>query len=285
MSRAGRVDAHHHLWDPGRRAYPWMDESVAAIRRPFGVADLDAAAGPEGFEATIAVQAVSSVEETEELLDAAAAPGRMAGVVGWVDLADPEVAATLAALRARPGGRSLVGVRHQVHDEPDPDWLLRDQVLEGLAAVAGAGLVYDLLVRERELPAARVVAERLPELTLVVDHLAKPRIREGAMEPWTGGLAALARHPNVACKVSGLVTEADWTAWTPAQLVPYVAHAAEVFGPERLLFGSDWPVCLLAAGYAEVVAAATEALGRAGLGPAEREAVLGANARRLYRLP
>jgi L-fuconolactonase len=151
--------------------------------------------------------------------------------------------------------------------------------------VADAGLVYDLLVRERELPAARVVAERLPELTLVVDHLAKPRIREGAMEPWAGGLAALARHPNVACKVSGLVTEADWRAWTPAQLVPYVAHAAEVFGPERLLFGSDWPVCLLAAGYAEVVAAATEALGRAGLGPAEREAVLGANARRLYRLP
>jgi L-fuconolactonase len=285
VSRAGRVDAHHHLWDPGRRAYPWMDESVAAIRRPFGVADLDAAAGPEGFEATIAVQAVSSVEETEELLDAAAVPGRVAGVVGWVDLADPEVAATLAALRARPGGRSLVGVRHQVHDEPDPDWLLRDQVLEGLAAVADAGLVYDLLVRERELPAARVVAERLPELTLVVDHLAKPRIREGAMEPWAGDLAALARHPNVACKVSGLVTEADWTAWTPAQLVPYVAHAAEVFGPERLLFGSDWPVCLLAAGYAEVVAAATEALDRAGLGPAEREAVLGANARRLYRLP
>jgi L-fuconolactonase len=281
----GRVDAHHHLWDPGRRAYPWMDESVAAIRRPFGVADLDAAAGPEGFEATIAVQAVSSLEETEELLDVAATSGRVAGVVGWVDLADPEVAATLAALRDRPGGRALVGVRHQVHDEPDPDWLLRDRVLDGLATVAAAGLVYDLLVRERELPAARVVAERLPELTLVVDHLAKPRIREGAMEPWAGDLAALARHPNVACKVSGLVTEADWTAWTPAQLVPYVAHATEVFGPERLLFGSDWPVCLLAAGYAEVVAAATEALDRAGLSPAEREAVFGANAHRLYRLP
>jgi L-fuconolactonase len=285
VSRTGRVDAHHHLWDPGRRAYPWMDESVAAIRRPFGVADLDAAAGPQGFEETIAVQAVSSLEETEELLDVAAASDRVAGVVGWVDLADPEVAATLATLRARPPGRALVGVRHQVHDEPDPDWLLRDQVLDGLAAVAAAGLVYDLLVRERELPAARAVAERLPELTLVVDHLAKPRIREGAMQPWAGELAALAGHPNVACKVSGLVTEADWTAWTPAQLVPYVAHAAEVFGPERLLFGSDWPVCLLAAGYGEVVAAATEALDRAGLGPAEREAVLGANARRLYRLP
>ena len=285
MNRAGRVDAHHHLWDPGRRAYPWMDESLAAIRRPFGVEDLDAAAGPQGFEATVAVQAVSSVEETEELLAAAAASDRVAGVVGWVDLAGPEVAATLAALRARPGGQALVGVRHQVHDEPDPDWLLRDQVVDGLAAVAAAGLVYDLLVRERELPAARAVAQRLPELTLVVDHLAKPRIREAAMDPWAGELAALARHPNVACKVSGLVTEADWDAWTPTQLVPYVRHAVDVFGPERLLFGSDWPVCLLAAGYDQVVAATAEALERAGLGPAERDLVLGANARRLYRLP
>jgi L-fuconolactonase len=140
-------------------------------------------------------------------------------------------------------------------------------------------------VRERELPAARAVAERLPELTLVVDHLAKPRIREAAMDPWAGELAALARHSNVACKVSGLVTEADWNAWTPTQLIPYVRHAADVFGPERLLFGSDWPVCLLAAAYGEVVAATTEALERAGLGPAEREPVFGANARRLYRLP
>ena len=285
MSRTGRVDAHHHLWDPGRRAYPWMDESVAAIRRPFGPDDLEAAAGPQGFGQTIAVQAVSSVEETGELLDVAATSGRVAGVVGWVDLAGPEVADTLAALRARPGGRALVGVRHQVHDEPDPGWLLRDDVGRGLAAVAAAGLVYDLLVRERELPAARAVARRLPELTLVVDHLAKPRIRDGALEPWAGELAALARQPNVACKVSGLVTEADWDAWTPGQLVPYVRHAAEVFGPDRLLFGSDWPVCLLAAGYAEVVEATVEALDGAGLGPAERDGVLGANAHRLYRLP
>jgi L-fuconolactonase len=285
VSQARRVDAHHHLWDPGRRAYPWMDESVAAIRRPFGIEDLEAAAGPQGFGQTIVVQAVSSVEETEELLAVAAASDRVAGVVGWVDLAGPEVAATLDALRARPGGEALVGVRHQVHDEPDPDWLLRDQVTDGLAAVAAAGLVYDLLVRERELPAARAVAERLPELTLVLDHLAKPRIRQGATEPWAGELAALARHPNVACKVSGLVTEADWNAWTPAQLVPYVRHAAEAFGPERLLFGSDWPVCLLAAGYAEVVAATEEALDRSGVGPAGRDTVFGANARRLYRLP
>jgi L-fuconolactonase len=285
VSQAGRVDAHHHLWDPGRRAYPWMDESVAAIRRPFGVEDLDAAAGPQGFGRTVVVQAVSSVEETEELMAVAAASDRVAGVVGWVDLADPEVAGAIAALRDRPGGQTLVGIRHQVHDEPDPDWLLRDQVTDGLAAVADAGLAYDLLVRERELPAARAVARRLPQLTLVVDHLAKPRIREGVTDPWAGELAALARQPNVACKVSGLVTEADWNAWTPTQLVPYVRHAVEAFGPERLLFGSDWPVCLLAAGYGEVVAATAEALDRAGLAPAEREAVFGANARRLYRLP
>jgi L-fuconolactonase len=285
VSQAERVDAHHHLWDPGRRAYPWMDESVAAVRRPFGVEDLDAAAGPQGFGRTVAVQAVSSVEETEELLAVAAASDRVAGVVGWVDLTDPGVAATLASLRARPGGQALVGVRHQVHDEPDPAWLLREDVGHGLAAVADAGVVYDLLVREQELPAARAVAERLPGLSLVVDHLAKPRIRERAMDPWAGELAALAHHPNVACKVSGLVTEADWDAWTPDQLVPYVRHAAEVFGPERLLFGSDWPVCLLAAGYAEVVVATAEALDRAGLTPAERDAVFGANARRLYRLP
>jgi L-fuconolactonase len=262
-----------------------MDESVAAIRRPFGVEDLDAAAGPQGFGRTVVVQAVSGVEETEELLAVAAASDRVVGVVGWVDLAGPGVASTLAALRAGPGGEALVGVRHQVHDEPDPGWLLRDQVLAGLAAVAAAGLAYDLLVRERELPAARAVAQRLPELTLVVDHLAKPRIREQAMDPWAGELAALARQPNVACKVSGLVTEADWNAWTTSQLVPYVRHAADVFGPERLLFGSDWPVCLLAAGYGEVVAATAGALDRAGVGPAERDAVFGANARRLYRLP
>jgi L-fuconolactonase len=154
-----------------------------------------------------------------------------------------------------------------------------------LLAVAAAGLAYDLLVRERELPAAQAVAERLPELTLIVDHMAKPRIRNGATIPWAAELATLARRPNVACKVSGLVTEADWNAWTPAQLVPYVRHAADVFEPDRLLFGSDWRVCLLAAGYAEVVAATEEALASAGLGAAERAAVFGANARRLYGLP
>jgi L-fuconolactonase len=283
--RRGRVDAHHHLWDPSRRAYPWMDDSLEPIRRRFGPEDLDAAAAPHGVEHTVLVQTVSSVEETEEFLAVAATAARVAGVVGWVELAAPDVAGELTALRAAPGGGTLVGIRHQAHDEPDPGFLLRDDVLRGLAAVADAGLAFDLLVRERELPAARAAVERLPQLGFVVDHLAKPRIREGATAPWAGELAALARFPNVTCKVSGLVTEADWAAWTPAQLVPYVRHAADVFGPERLLFGSDWPVCLLAAGYGEVVAAAEAALEAAGLGPSEREAVFGANARRVYCLP
>ena len=280
-----RVDAHHHLWDPARRAYPWMDERLAPIRRRFGPEDLDAAAGPHGIGQTVVVQTVASVEETKEFLAVAGTGGRVAGVVGWVDLTVADVADAVAALRAAPGGEVLVGIRHQVHDEPDPAWLVHGEVLAGLAAVAEAGLAYDLLVRERELPAARAVAERLPQLGFVLDHLAKPRIREGLVEPWATELRALARLPNVTCKVSGLVTEADWDAWTPEQLVRYVATAADAFGPNRLLFGSDWPVCLLAADYAEVVMAAEQALETAGLDAAERDLVFGANARRVYRLP
>jgi L-fuconolactonase len=280
-----RVDAHHHLWDPARRAYPWMDERLAPFQRHFGPEDLDAAAGPHGIGQTVVVQTVASVEETKEFLAVAGTGGRVAGVVGWVDLTVADVADAVAALRAAPGGEVLVGIRHQVHDEPDPAWLVHGEVLAGLAAVAEAGLAYDLLVRERELPAARAVAERLPQLGFVLDHLAKPRIREGLVEPWATELRALARLPNVTCKVSGLVTEADWDAWTPEQLVRYVATAVAAFGPERLLFGSDWPVCLLAADYAEVVMAAEQALEAAGLDAAERDLVFGANARRVYRLP
>jgi L-fuconolactonase len=262
-----------------------MDERLAPFQRHFGPEDLDAAAGPHGIGQTVVVQTVASVEETKEFLAVAGTGGRVAGVVGWVDLTVADVADAVAALRAAPGGEVLVGIRHQVHDEPDPAWLLHGEVLAGLAAVAEAGLAYDLLVRERELPAARAVAERLPQLGFVLDHLAKPRIREGLVEPWATELRALARLPNVTCKVSGLVTEADWDAWTPEQLVRYVATAADAFGPDRLLFGSDWPVCLLAADYAEVVAAAEQALEAVGLDTAERDLVFGANARRVYRLP
>jgi L-fucono-1,5-lactonase len=172
-----------------------------------------------------------------------------------------DAAEVLAGLRTLPGGRHLVGIRHQVHDEPDPRWLLREDVGRGPRAVADAGLAFDLLARPRELPAALEVARRLPELRLVVDRAVKPPIASEALEPWAGLLAPLAGHKQVVCKVSGLVTEADWRRWRVNDLVPYVSRLVDWFGPERLLFGSDWPVCLLAAGYDQVVAAYARSLG------------------------
>jgi L-fuconolactonase len=228
------------------------------------------------------VQAVHTLEETRWLLEVAAREPRIAGVVGWVDLTDPDVAATLASLRAGPGGEFLVGIRHQVHDEPDPGWLLREDVLAGLGAVADAGLAYDLLLRPREMPAAIEAVARLPRLRFVVDHLAKPEIAAGTVEPWRRLLAALARYRNVYCKISGLITEASWTEWTTGQLRPYIADALEVFGSNRLLFGSDWPVCLLAGSYSDVVAAAMSSLDM--LTEQERAGVFGGNASRAYLL-
>lgn len=280
---AGIVDAHHHLWDVTRRDYPWMTDEVASLRRTYSINDLAPELAAHGVSQTVVVQATSSTEETEELLGIAGESDVVAGVVGWVDLRDPGAADVLAHLRDRPGGDHLVGIRHQVHDEPDPEWLLRDDVIRGLNAVAGAGLVYDLLVRERELSAARTALADLPELRVVLDHAAKPQIATRRWEPWASRLAALARLPNVSCKLSGLVTEADWHSWQPADLKPYVDWAVQCFGPSRLLFGSDWPVCLLAAPYDGVVDALESALDM--LDPTERSAVFAGNARRIYGLP
>jgi L-fuconolactonase len=262
------VDAHHHLWDPARADYPWMTDDVAAIRRRFGPEDLEPVLRANGVDATIVVQARHSLDETHELLELAAATPFIRGVVGWVDLTDPGVGGVLSRL-----GGGLVGVRHQVHDEPDAEWLLRPDVRRGLAAVGEAGLVYDLLVRARELPAAVDTVRALPQLRFVLDHLAKPPVRDGATEAWAEGLAALAELPNVACKLSGLVTEAD-----PGQdLVPYLRRALDLFGAERCMFGSDWPVCLLAAEYGEVLSLVIDALH-----DDERAAVLGGTAIRVY---
>ena len=175
-----------------------------------------------------------------------------------------------------------MGVRHQAHDELDPDWLLRDDVVRGIQAVGRAGLAYDLLVRPRELPAALALARRLPDVRFVVDHIAKPPIASGELEPWAAGMSEFRELEHVACKLSGMVTEADWSTWTSSDLQPYVDHILDVFGPERLLFGSDWPVCLLAATYEQVVNAARQAL--VGLTDEERTAVFGATAARIYGL-
>ena len=278
------IDAHHHLWDPATADYPWMTDDLAAIRRRFDTDDLAPLLAAAGVDATVLIQTRSSVAETEEFLAVADTSPFVAGVAGWLDLTDAGISDAIARLRSLTGGERLVGIRHQVHDEPDPDWLRRPDVRRGVTAVGAAGLVYDLLVRTRELPAALDLARDLAAVPFVIDHLAKPPIRDGTLGPWADAVAPFGELPNVSAKVSGLLTEADWARWTVDDLVPPIRHALDVFGPERLLFGSDWPVSLLAAPYERVVAATIEALDRAGLAASDRAAVMGLNAARVYRL-
>jgi len=277
------VDAHHHFWDPARATYPWMTDAVAPIRRRFGPEDLRPLLAANGVDRTILVQTRSSLDETREFLATAAQHEFIAGVVGWVDLTAPDVAKQLASLRAGPGGAKLVGIRHQVHDEADPEWLGRKDVRRGVAAVGKAGLVYDILVRTRELPAALAVIRDLPDMRFVVDHIAKPPIASGAIDEWAARLKPLAKQPNVFVKLSGMVTEADWKHWTIRDIAPYVVRVLDWFGPARCVFGSDWPVCLVAASYAHVIDVCGQAIGD--LPVADRERIFGGNAAELYRLP
>lgn len=278
------IDAHHHLWDPARRAYPWLDgDAMAPIRHRYGPAELRAAAEPLGVSGTVLVQTVSEIGETVDFLGIAADNGDLIrGVVGWVDLASPSIVDDVAALRLGPGGEKLVGIRHQAQDEPDPDWLTRPEVLRGLRAVVEAGLTYDLLVLPHQLPSAIAAARAVPEGRFVLDHAAKPPIADGAREPWSSALAELAALDNVACKLSGLITEADWNRWQPEEIRPYAEHVLDVFGPGRLLFGSDWPVCELAGDYERVLGLAEQLC--AGLSGDERNAVFDGTATTWYGL-
>ncbi|WP_329130247.1 amidohydrolase family protein [Streptomyces sp. NBC_01476] len=276
-----RIDAHHHLWDIGRREQSWLGaKEVQPINRTFEFAELEPLLAEHGIDATVVVQSSSSLDETRELLGiAAGSGGRIAGVVGWADLVDPALPGVLDELRA---AGPLVGIRHQAQDESDPWWLGRPDVRAGLAAVGRAGLVYDLLVSPREMTAAVATVQALPEVEFVLDHGGKPPVASGAWEPWAGQLSALAALPNVSCKLSGLITEADWESWRPQDVLPYARHVLAAFGQDRVLFGSDWPVCTLAGRYADVYALAEQAV--AALDPAGRDAVLGGNAARVYRL-
>ena len=238
------VDAHQHFWDPARFDYPWLTDEVAALRRAYLPDDLRPLLAANGVARTVLVQATSSLDETRWLLELAAASGFVHGVVGWVDLTG-DVPAQLSGLTG-----PLVGARHQVHDEADANWLLRDDVQRGIAALGEAGLVFDLLVRVRELPAAVETVRRQPDVRFVLDHVAKPPLRAGDLTAWADGVAALGAEPNTACKLSGLFTEAE----RGADLRGVVEQALGWFGPERCMFGSDWPVCLLAARYEETLA-------------------------------
>ncbi|WP_414720110.1 amidohydrolase family protein [Umezawaea sp.] len=277
------VDAHHHLWDLDVRDQGWItDPPMGVLRRSFGVADLDERAKASGVTRTVLVQTVTVPEETPELLAVAEDSELVGAVVGWTDLTAPDVADALAGLAEARGGSWLRGVRHQVQGEPDPEWLCRGDVRRGLAAVGRAGLVYELLTLPGQLTAARRTAAALPDVRFVVDHCSKPPIASGDLEGWIEPIRSLAAHDNVTCKVSGLVTEADWARWTVDDLRPCFEVVLDAFGPERLMFGSDWPVCLLAAEYADVVAAARELTGE--LSGAERAMVFAGTATGVYGL-
>ncbi|MEV6416235.1 amidohydrolase family protein [Kribbella sp. NPDC051718] len=279
---SGRVDAHHHIWDLSVREQTWMvGPELDPVRRNYSIDDLAPLAAEAGVTSTVLVQTVGVAAETPEFLKVAASNDLVAGVVGWVDLTAADVADALAELKQRPDGEWLKGIRHQVHDEPDERWLCRDDVRAGLTAVADAGLVYDLLTKTPHLPAALKTVRALPQLSFVVDHISKPVIG-GDLEPWACGIRALAAEPNVTCKLSGMVTEASWTDWKVSDLQPYVDVVLDAFGPDRVMFGSDWPVCILAASYAEVVQAAEDLTST--LTTTERNAIFGATARRTYNL-
>lgn len=276
------VDAHHHLLDGQRLEYPWITGPYCALERTRRLEELRPHLAASGVSRTVVVQTMASEGETRWLLELAETSPEIAGVVGWVDLSAPDVEDALAAHLGASGGGRLVGIRHVVHDEQDPAWLLRPSVQRGLAAVGRSGLVYDLLVRERELPSATEAVRLQPELRFVLDHLGKPRIAAGARQPWERLVAALAGAGNVAAKVSGLVTEDRWDGWSAGRLRPYVDATLQLFGSDRLMLGSDWPVCELAGEYEDVWAAQLACL--AACSTAERAAVVGATAARWYRL-
>jgi L-fuconolactonase len=259
------VDAHQHFWDPAVADYAWMSDDVEPLRRRFEPDDLAPLLAAHGVEATVVVQALGSLDETRVLLELAAATPFVAGVVGWVDLT--------GEFETRLNG--LVGVRHQVHDEPDPNWLLRDDVQRGLAAVGDAGLPYDLVVRPAQLPAAVEAARLNPETTFVLDHVGNPPLRSGDVGAWRDSVAALAELPNVTCKLSGLFTLAE----PGADLAAVVDQALGWFGAERCMFGSDWPVCVLATDYGTTLALVHDAVPER-----ERELVLSGTAVRTYGL-
>ncbi|UPK36274.1 amidohydrolase family protein [Bradyrhizobium sp. 186] len=277
------IDGHQHFWDPERADYPWMDApELTPICRAFGPADLAPLLNANGIDASIVVQCRSALAETEEFLRIARENPFVVGVVGWADLTDGSLDETLDRLRASPGGEKLVGIRHQVHDELDPDWLLREDVQRGLTAMFARDLAYDFLVRTRELPAAIATAQAFPQACFVLDHAAKPPIADGWSTEWADRVAALAACGNVWCKISGLATEAKWNDWDAERLFPFVEHAAKCFGADRLIFGSDWPVCLLAGSYGEIKGALEECLAK--LGPHVRNKAFGVNAQQAYRL-
>jgi L-fuconolactonase len=281
MSVAMRIDAHHHVWDLTVRDQPWTAQ-LPALRRSFSVDDLRPCLSRHAIDATIVVQTVCVAEETPELLSLAAADPVIGGVVGWVDLTQPDPKAALALLRGRVGGEFLVGIRHQVQDEADPGFLARADVRRGLGAVADAGLVYELLVRPHQLEACVNVARSLPNLSFVLDHAGKPDVARPPSADWVKAMESLATLPNVTVKLSGLISEAP-SSWTTEMLRPFTDVLVSRFGPQRIMFGSDWPVCLLRGNYDATIE--TSGCLTQDLHDDELELIFGGVAATVYGLP
>ncbi|GAK39188.1 amidohydrolase family protein [Paenibacillus urinalis] len=276
-----RIDAHQHFIDYASGDYPWIDDRHEALKRPFMPADLKPLLDSLSFDGSIAVQARPSLHETEWLLSLADEFEFIYGVVGWVDLCSPAVSAQLERFSAHP---KLKGIRHLIQDEPDDHFMLRDDFLRGLRLLSKYGLTYDLLIHERHLPNAAALTQMFPEQKFVLDHLAKPRIMEGKgqLDSWRSGIQELAKSPNVYCKLSGMVTEADWAHWRAEDFVPYLDTVFEAFGPERLMIGSDWPVCTVSRDYRAVMGVVTAYIHPL---PSEIQArILGGNCARFYNI-
>jgi L-fuconolactonase len=273
-----RIDAHQHFWKYAAAEYAWIDQSMNALKDDFLPARLEPLLRAARFDGSVAVQASTTVAETRFYLELARTFPFIRGVVGWVDLCAPDAHAVLADLAS---DSKLVGIRHVLQSEPD-DFMARPDFRRGIAALAEFGLSYDLLVVPGQLPAAVALARAFPEQRFVLDHLGKPPIRAGILEPWRTSVCRLAALPNVSCKLSGLVTEADWKRWKPAHLVPYLDTVLESFGPARSMIGSDWPVCSLAGPYEQVIAAVADYVAK--LSPAEQGSIFGEAATLFYRL-
>ena len=273
-----RIDAHQHFWIYNQREYDWIDETMASIRRDFLPADLRPELEDAGFAGSVVVQVRQTLEETRWLLELAEDNPFILGVVGWVDLRSPRL---YQDLQSFAGKSKLVGIRHIVQSEPD-DFLLDADFLRGISVLQEFDLAYDLLIYTKHLPLAAEFVKRFPRQRFVLDHLAKPPIRSGTIDLWARGMRELASFPNLHAKVSGLVTEADWRGWKPEDLRPYLDVAFESFGAKRLMIGSDWPVCTVAASYGQVVNLVKDYM--SSYTAEDREAVFGGNAANFWRL-
>ena len=274
-----RIDAHQHFWVYDQSEYAWIDDSMASLRRDFLPNDLKIELGRKGFQGSVAVQARQTLEETRWLLELATDASFILGVVGWVDLRSSNVRSQLEAFAGNP---KLVGIRHIVQSEPNDRFLLQPEFLRGISLLEEFDLAYDLLIYPKHLPVAAEFVRRFPRQRFVLDHLAKPPIKSGSLRPCERGMRELGTLPNVFCKLSGLVTEADWQNWKPEHIVPYMDVAFETFGPRRLMIGSDWPVCTLAASYTRAIDLVESYLSQHAT--EVQDAALGENAQQFWKL-